>query len=145
MEVTERTDFEQQLKGSGFHVLTFAETGFAMLNQYCREYGLDNDTIENFSRTVNQRDESGSLHPVAPISAVPRRFIRDSHAAQPLTDQIIDFLRANQAHIGARNILFDFRAGIKPFVITACRNALADSAAQNLDQVIIINTINKHR
>ncbi|RUQ35072.1 MAG: hypothetical protein EKK71_14030, partial [Candidatus Competibacteraceae bacterium] len=76
MNVIEKAEFGEPLKDSGFHVLTFAETGFAMLNIYGEQFGLDRDTIEKFSRQVNNKDESGSLFPKAPISAIPRHFIR---------------------------------------------------------------------
>ena len=73
MIVIEKSNFEENLKDSGYHVLTFAETGFAMLNVYAKQFGLDKDTIEKFSQETNRKNESGSLHPKAPISAVPRR------------------------------------------------------------------------
>lgn len=139
MNVIERAEFGESLKESGFHVLTFAETGFAMLNIYGEQFGLDRDTIERFSRQVNRRNESGSLYPKAPISAVPRHFIRDDNNSETLAQQIQDFLKANQNHIKAKKLLFDFRAGVSPFVVDACKIALQSNLANGIDEVVIIN------
>ena len=139
MKIVETDQFQESLKDSGYHVLTFAETGFAMLNIYGEQFGLDRDTIERFSTEVNRKNESSSLHPKAPISAVPRHFIRDNNNSETLSEQIKDFLRANQNHIKATKLLFDFRAGVAPFVINACKMALQGSHANGLDEVVIIN------
>ncbi len=139
MNVIEKAEFGEPLKDSGFHVLTFAETGFAMLNIYGEQFGLDRDTIEKFSRQVNNKDESGSLFPKAPISAIPRHFIRDDTNSETLAQQIQDFLKANQNHINAKKLLFDFRAGVAPFVVNACKIALKSNFANGIDEVVIIN------
>ena len=59
-----------------FHILTFAETGFAMLNIYGRMYNVEERAIHEFAEEVNRRDEPGTLLPLAPLSAVPRKYIR---------------------------------------------------------------------
>jgi hypothetical protein len=123
----------------GYHILTFAETGFAKLNDYSEKFGLDQETTIRFSEQVNNKDEPGSLHPKAPVSAVPRRFIRDMTDAQELATQIEYFLYANQTTIKATKLLFDFRAGVAPFVVDACELTLESQYANNIDEVIIIN------
>jgi len=110
-----------------------------MLNIYGKQFGLDRDTIEEFSRQVNRKDESGSLYPKAPISAVPRRLIRDDNDSVALAGQIIDFLKANKQRIKASKLLFDFRAGVAPFVITACKLALESEYVDGINEVVIIN------
>ena len=122
-----------------YHIVTFAETGFAMLNIYAEYFGIDRDTIEAFSEQVNQKDESGSLHPKAPISVVPRRYIRDLHDETKLESQLNEFLKVNQSTIKAKKILFDFRAGVDKFVVTACESAVNSKFAKEVDEVIIIN------
>jgi hypothetical protein len=139
MNIIEKSSFGTALKGSGYHVLTFAETGFAMLNIYGEEFGLERNTIERFSQEVNRRDESGSLHPKAPISAVPRHLIRDDNDAETLADQIKEFLKANKNQIKANKLLIDFRAGVAPFVLEACRIALESPYANCIDEVFLIN------
>ena len=139
MNIIEKSNFGRALKDSDYHVLTFAETGFAMLNIYGEEFGLDRNTIEKFSREVNRRDESGSLHPKAPISAVPRHFIRDDNNSLTLADQIKEFLKVNENQIKAKNLLIDFRAGVAPFTLDACRIALKSTGTICIDEVVIIN------
>lgn len=139
MNITETSDFQDPIKDSGYHVLTFAETGFAMLNGYGEEFGLDRNEIDKFSEQVNSRNESGSLHPTAPISAVPRHYIRDNDNSDTLAEQIEDFLKANQRDIKARKLLFDFRAGVAPFVVDACRKALEGRFTNGVEEVIIID------
>ena len=139
MTIKELNDFKFSLKCDNFHVLTFAETGFAMLNIYADQFEISTETINQFAKQVNRKNESGSLHPVAPISAVPRRCIRNLEDSAVLAHHIIDFLQANHRHIKAKKILFDFRAGVAPFVIEACRIALASEFTQGVEEVIVIN------
>ena len=139
MNIVEKSNFGRALKGSGYHVLTFAETGFAMLNVYSEEFGIDRNTIERFSQEVNQKDESGSLHPKAPISAVPRHFIRDNNNSARLAVQIKEFLKANENQIKANKLLIDLRAGVAPFVLEACKIALKIPHAICINKVVIIN------
>ena len=138
MNIIKTNELEDAIN-KGYHILTFAETGFAKLNDYSEKFGLDQETTIRFSEQVNDTDESGSLHPKAPISAVPRRFIRDMTDAQALATQIEGFLIANQATIKATKLLFDFRAGVAPFVVDACELTLESQYANNIDEVIIIN------
>ncbi len=141
MNIIETDAFDKGLViEDGYHILTFAETGFAMLSIYGELLGLDFDTINKFSNKVNNNDESGSLHPQASISAVPRRFIRDKEDRNALSEQIEYFLKANQETIKATKLLFDFRAGVASFVIDACRQALESPYTNNIDEVVIINS-----
>jgi hypothetical protein len=142
MNIIETDAFDKGLViEDGYHILTFAETGFAMLSIYGELLGLDFDTINKFSNKVNNNDESGSLHPQASISAVPRRFIRDKEDRNALSKQIEYFLKANQETIKATKLLFDFSAGgVALFVIDACRQALEGPYTNNIDEVVIINS-----
>lgn len=140
MNIFEKEEFEESLKDSGFHVLTFAETGFSMLNIYGEQYGFNRDVIEKFSKEVNARNESGSLYPKAPISVIPRHFIREDNSSDALVHQIEVFLKANHQHIKAKKLLFDFRAGVAPFVLSAIKNALKCDYVNDVEEVIIINS-----
>lgn len=104
-----------------WHILTVAEAGFSMLDIYGRrQHGLDIEIIRQFADRVNERDEAGSLHPRAPISAVPRRFFReqegsdDPSVVNDLKCHILDFLVANQNKIHAQRILIDFHVSSAP-------------------------------
>ena len=92
-----------------------------MLDIYARgQHGLDVEVIRQFADRINGTNEAGSLHPRAPVSAVPRRFFRD-HAAsrdsQILADfrrHISEFIAANRATIHATHILADFHVSGDP-------------------------------
>lgn len=132
---------ESALTGE-YHIVTFAETGFAMLNFYCENFNIDWQTREDFSDQSNKKDESGSLHPKAPISIIPRRYIRDMSDSIELGNQIIEFLKFNKKTIQAKKILFDFRAGVHSFVIEACEYALKSPYAKGIIEAIIIDDEN---
>lgn len=115
MNITREDQDSTPERWVGWHILTVAEAGFSMLDIYGRhQNGLDIEVIRQFADRVNERDEAGSLHPRAPISALPRRFFREQeNSLDPtvLNDfkrQLTEFLGANQGTICARRILVDF-------------------------------------
>jgi hypothetical protein len=108
MEIVKRQNAPESVQEGEYHILTFAETGFAMLNFYGETFGIDRDTLENFSQQANRQDESGSLHPKAPISIVPRRYIRDLQNVEQLTEQVIEFLKVNHQTIHAKKYYLIF-------------------------------------
>ena len=92
-----------------------------MLDIYGRlQWGLSIDTIREFANKINESDESGTLHPQAPISAVPRRFFReqltsvDSHVVNEFRGHIHEFLEANRKSIRASRIVVDFHVSPGP-------------------------------
>ena len=108
-----------------FHILTFAETGFAMLNIYGEIYGVEGRVIEEFAKEVNRLDEPETLLPVAPLSAIPSKYIRGEEDAPALTEQIVRFLAGYAQTTPATCLLMDFRAGLhRPFVVEAMETAL---------------------
>lgn len=106
------------------HWLTYAEEGFAPLN--IRTAGrLSNKVLRDFADQVNQSDESGSLHPKAPVSAIPRRLVRSCDDAQEVVPFILDFFKANASHIKAGVVALDFNTGrgVAPYLLEAARLA----------------------
>lgn len=106
---------------AGWHFLTVADAGFSMLDIYGRgQHGLKIEVIRKFADRVNQQDESGSLHPRAPISAVPRRFFRelenstDPSVLNAFKHHIAEFLAANKVKIRAQRVLVDFHVSPDP-------------------------------
>ncbi|MFP4582294.1 MAG: hypothetical protein ACLFN9_02830 [Desulfococcaceae bacterium] len=106
---------------SGWHILTVAEAGFSMLDIYGRHgHGLNTGTIHQFADQVNRRDEAGSLHPKAPVSALPRRFFREIPENEILNHidefkrHVREFIEANRNVIRARRILVDFHVSPAP-------------------------------
>lgn len=136
-----------------WHKLVIAEAGFSMLNTYCRFHHASYEIIDRFAHAVNSRDEAGSLYPQFPISAIPRRFMRDippSDAVPEVIDaHIADFERfirkcviANEQRIRARNILIDLIVDANPVPTMYCEaiervlNAIAEQSC--IEHVVII-------
>lgn len=105
----------------GWHVLTVGEAGFSMLDIYGRhQHGLAIEAIRAFADRINECDEPGSLHPQAPISAIPRRFFReqanstDSSVLNDFKRHISEFIESNRKTIHAPRILVDFHVSSAP-------------------------------
>lgn len=78
MNIIETNESQESLLDSGYHIHTFADSDSnTILNTYGKQFGLNVNIIQQFSHRVNENNESGSLHPKAPISAVPCDLIRD--------------------------------------------------------------------
>jgi hypothetical protein len=104
----------------GWHLLTVAESGFSVLDHFARELALDGATIHQFADRINATNESGSLHPRAPISAIPCRYLRE--LAEPENESmmnefkhhIAEFIEANSKTIHASRILVDLHVSSDP-------------------------------
>ena len=125
----------------GTHILTVAEAGFSMLDQYGRHgCGLSVEEIRKFADRVNRTGESGSLHPRAPVSAVPRAYLRGEQPPGDIARHIEKFLAANSAVIRAARLVIDLRVGPAPVpaeAIAACRRSL-DQASQCPKAVLLV-------
>lgn len=123
-----------------YHVLTYAEEGFAPLNIHTRDSTLSKDQLVQFATLVNDRNEVGSLYPAAAVSAVPRAAIRDLQDAHALRQHIEEFFCANARSIHAKKVLFDFRTPSVPgFVAKAIQDAIACPDAAFVEEVVVIN------
>ena len=142
MKITHTSEKEIKSCIGEFHILTYAEEGFAPLNIHGEPCGLSKEILVSFANEVNRRQESGSLHPQAPISAVPRGFIRELTDSASLSAQIVDFLRANHQTIHAKRLLCDFRTpDVAPHVVSAIENAMRSPEAEGIDEVVIMSPI----
>ena len=142
MIITHSSEKEIQARLGEFHILTYAEEGFAPLTIHGEPRGLSKEILVSFANEVNQRRESGSLHPRAPISAVPRVFIRKLKDSVSLSAQIVDFLRANRQTIHAKRLICDFRTpNVAPHVVSAIENAMRSPEAVGIDEVVIMSPI----
>ena len=125
---------------SEFHVLTYAEEGFAPLNIHTRDSTLSKDQLVQFATLVNDRNEVGSLYPSAAVSAVPRAVIRDLQDAHALRHRIEEFFQANAQSIRAKKVLIDFRTPSVPkFVTTAIQDAVACPDAAIVEEVVVVD------
>jgi hypothetical protein len=115
MKILRQTRNDLTADWLAWHKLLVAEDGFSMLSKHADFHGLDASIVQQFAADVNQRHEVGSLHPRAPISAIPKRHFRDpgfADAEQSFTRWRTDlhsFLAANRATIHALRVLVDFR------------------------------------
>ena len=131
-----------------WHKLVVAEEGFSMLNIYGRhKHGIAATAIREFADQVNRRNESGSLHPQAPISAVPRKYFRDvAESDIPMhldgfKSCIREFIDANSRVIHARRILVDFHVSPAPVplpYIEATELVFKENASpEKIDEIVI--------
>ena len=123
-----------------FHVLTYAEEGFAPLNQHTRATGISKEQLADFADRINERNEPGSLHPLAALSAVPRSLIRDQKNATALSQSIVEFYRSNAKTIGAKKVLLDFRTpNVEGFVFRAIEMSLHSPEAEFITQLLVVD------
>lgn len=128
------------LRQHDFHVLTYAEEGFAPLNQHTKGTRITKEELVAFAETVNRLKNPGTLYPKAPISAVPRMLIRDRCDAQALCLSIIEFYQINASLIKAKKILLDFRTpNVETFVERAIELSLRSSDAALIEELLVID------
>ena len=139
MRILKKTQSEIWPDRGEFHVLTYAEEGFSPLAIHCRPMGVIKAQQVAFCDSVNHRFETGTLFPLAAISAVPRALIRDSEDADALANHIADFLKANLLTIKATRIICDFRTPrVADFVVVAIEVAMKCPDAAIIDEVVIV-------
>ena len=139
MRVVQKTQEAIWPRRAEYHVLTFAEEGFSPLSIHGSASGISKEQLVAFSSQVNDRVETGSFHPKAPLSAIPRALIRDMNDEDALCRQIVEFLRANAKTIKATKIAFDFRTPkVQSFVVSAIESAMNSSEASTTEDAVII-------
>ena len=84
------------------------------------KHGLDIEVIREFADGINRRNEPGSLHPKAPVSALPRRYFREiedsdipNHIEEFRRD-FTEFIAANRQTIQAKQVLIDLHVSPRP-------------------------------
>lgn len=147
MKLTREQQDTTANRWASWHILTVAEAGFSMLDIYGRhQHGLDIEIIRQFADLVNKRGEAGSLHPRAPISAVPNRFFReqensnDPAVVNDLKHHILEFLVVNHNTIHAQRILIDFHvspASVPSRYIDAAEEVVRLHGQDSIQEVVI--------
>lgn len=139
MHIVRSTQNEVWPRRDQYHVLISAEEGFSPLNIHARGTRVSKKHLVAFAERVNQLHETGSLHPLAPISAVPCTLVRDTNDIDALREKIIDFLRINATTIKATKLICDFRTpSVSHGVISAIEEAMSSNDASILEEVIIL-------
>jgi hypothetical protein len=146
MNIDVRLNDDEYLIGNGTHLLTIAEDGFSCLGCYASDHDVDDIDTRTFVNKVNTQNESGSLHPIAPISAIPNKYFRelsDIHDADVINEfkeHIKEFLKTNDTVIKSKNLIIDFRIAPAPVpsqYIDALVQALQTYPNSIIDEVII--------
>jgi hypothetical protein len=151
MEISRKnldSNFEQW---RDWHVIVIAKPtlNFSALDFYARVmHGVEIETIEAFATRVNEHFETLTLHPKAPISAIPERyfhFIEDTNLIVHLKDfwrNIKEFVEANRDQIHAKKILVDLHRGSDPvpdFFLTAFERAFQEYLTEGeVDEVVLL-------
>jgi O-acetyl-ADP-ribose deacetylase (regulator of RNase III) len=138
LRVSRAKESEVRDKLDRFHVLTYAEDGFSPLDIHARRLGLDRELVKSFASAVNERSSVGSLHPQAPISAVPQELVRDRQNIDALVASIGEFLRVNRETIKARRLAFDFRTPSVPEFTVAALNSAIRTQESGLEEILIL-------
>ena len=148
MKITRQAQDTDSNQFKDWHKLVVAEAGFSMLDIYGRhKHGIDIQVIRQFADQVNRRNEPGSLHPKAPISALPRRYFREideseipNHIDQFRSD-LRQFIQANSSTIHASKVLVDFHVSPQPVpteYITAIEEIFRlDGNGAGIEQLVI--------
>jgi hypothetical protein len=121
MNITRQKQAADDPRFQEWHKLVVAEAGFSMLDIYGRhKHGIDIEVIREFADSVNRRNEGGSLHPKAPISALPRKYFReieDSDIPRHIPEfrrDFSEFIAANRQTIKAKQVLIDLHVSPRP-------------------------------
>ena len=138
LRVSRVKESEVRDKLDQFHILTYAEDGFSPLDIHARRLGIDRELVKSFVSEVNDRSAVGSLHPKAPVSAVPRELVRDRQDIDALAASIGEFLRVNRETIKARRLAFDFRTPSVPEFTVAALNSAMRAHGSDLEEVLIL-------
>jgi len=148
MKISRMKQDTDSIDWKGWHILTVGEAGFSMLNIYGQHmHGVDIEIIRRFADQINKRNESGSLHPKAPISAIPRSFFRDipkdsiKNYIYDFKRHINEFIEANRTKIHARKILIDFHVSPEPvpkLYLEAIEHVFREKANQkDFDEIVL--------
>jgi hypothetical protein len=132
-------DIRDEIVGE-YHVLTYAENGFSPLDNHASRFGLDLEKVRAFAEAVNAHSDVRSLHPYAPITAVPQGLVRDSQDVDALTACIRSFFHINRETLHAQRLVFDFRTPFVPeFAVEALTQAIKDEGDCGLDEILILH------
>ena len=131
---------ERSQLSSGAHILTYAEEGFSPLTFYCGMFKIPKDLELAFQDSVNSSDAVGTMEPYAPISAIPRRLIRENYSAGAVAKSLRDWMR-HYGKVGVTGELYlDFQCPSTPhFVTKATEMIVSDARNAGVQRIYIVN------
>ncbi len=123
-----------------YHVLTYAEEGFAPLNLHTRDTDLSQADLKAFAKLINDLDEPGTLYPRVHLSAVPRRLIRELMGPSELSQNIQRFFHINAERIKAEKLLIDFRTPrVSHWAYSALALSLESPEVSFIDEIVVLD------
>jgi hypothetical protein len=137
-------------KWRDWHVLTIAKASGSALEIYAwGVYGVDTETIKKFADRINEKYETDSLYPKAPVSALPFRyfhFVEEDdffrYYADDFRKHFQQFLEINRTKVKARKILVDLHRDSDPVwdcFLTATEKAVNEFVADDeIDEVALM-------
>jgi hypothetical protein len=144
-------DFSNVEQWRDWHVITLSKSqyGKSALDFYARVlHGVDTQTIEAFGKEIGESDETRTLYPKAPVSAIPERylwFVEQTNLTIHLPDfwrNMKEFVEMNRSTIHARKILVDLhRDGslVPDFFLTAVERSFAEHFKEDeIDEIVIM-------
>lgn len=122
-----------------YHILTYAEEGFAPLNIHTKRYDLPETILKEYANRCNETDQVTTMLPKCNLSMLPRRLLRESKDSFELYAKLLDFFDLNSSEIKAKNFIFDFRTHELPrYVIEAIYMLESNDALENIEEILII-------
>ena len=114
---TARPFYEKDLRDGCCHVVTFAEDGFSMFKAWLEFiYGFSVKEGVMLCAKINEADETGTIWPKGPLTAIPRRFCREGLTKdgdlEALERALADALKANTMHSKCYKMVFDFTCAV---------------------------------
>lgn len=124
---------------TSYHILTYAEEGFAPLNIHTKRYDLPEIFLKDYANRCNETDQVIAMLPKCNLSMLPRRLIRQSKDSFELYAKLLDFFDLNTLEINAKKFIFDFRTHELPkYVIEAIYMLESNDALENIEEIIIV-------
>jgi hypothetical protein len=144
-------DFDAE-KWRDWHVVVIAKPQYqaSALDYYGRFiHGVDTETLHDFAKQVNENFETRTLHPKAPVSAIPERymqFLESTDLKTWLKDfwrNMKEFVDLNRSSIHAKKILVDLHRDsslVPDFFLVAVERSFAEYFAEGeVDEIVIMN------
>ncbi len=122
-----------------YHILTYAEEGFAPLNIHTKRYDLPEIVLKDYANRCNESDQVITMLAKCNLSMVPRRLIRQSKDSFELYAKLLDFFDLNASEINAKKFVFDFRTHELPkYIIEAICMLESNDALKNIEEIVIV-------
>ena len=95
------------------HLVTFAEDGTSIFTRSLGFLHIDPNEVSTICEQINRSEETGTLWPLANVTAIPKKFCREPLDDRPgLRASLRDAFVANRDYCKSAKLLFDFTGGV---------------------------------